>query len=126
ASAVPSAVGCGASPADRSATSRHAGGRRDTAQAPDARHRGWGDRARLLSRISTRSECRRGHRMVEGPVDVMGDEPLADDGAARHLTAGAELPDIALPSSRGTAVNLSSRRGAAVVYVYPWTGRPGH
>ena len=50
---------------------------------------------------------------------------LHDDGAARHLVNGLELPDIALPSSRGETVNLSTRRGAAVVYVYPWTGRPG-
>src|SRR2546430_8332826 len=50
---------------------------------------------------------------------------LADDGAARHLTTGLALPDIALPSSRGGAVNLSTRKGSAVVFIYPWTGRPG-
>lgn len=50
---------------------------------------------------------------------------LDDDGAARHLVNGLELPDVALPSSRGETVNLSTRKGAAVVYVYPWTGRPG-
>lgn len=50
---------------------------------------------------------------------------LPDDGAARHLVPGLELPDIALPSSRGGTVNLSIRRGVSVVYVYPWTGRPG-
>ncbi len=50
---------------------------------------------------------------------------LDDDGAARHLVTGLELPDLALPSSRGERVNLSTRKGAAVVYVYPWTGRPG-
>ncbi|MEO8419974.1 MAG: peroxiredoxin [Hyphomicrobium sp.] len=50
---------------------------------------------------------------------------LADDGAARHLVNGLELPDVALPSSRGEMVNLSTRKGASVVYVYPWTGRPG-
>jgi peroxiredoxin len=48
-----------------------------------------------------------------------------DDGAARHLVGGLELPSIALPSSRGETVDLSHRRGAAVVYIYPWTGRPG-
>jgi peroxiredoxin len=51
---------------------------------------------------------------------------LVDDGAARHLTSGRELPDIALPSSRGGSVNLSTRKGSALVYVYPWTGRPGY
>jgi peroxiredoxin len=50
---------------------------------------------------------------------------LLDDGAADHLTSGLVLPDIALPSSRGGMLNLSTRAGAAVVYVYPWTGRPG-
>ncbi len=50
---------------------------------------------------------------------------LADDGAARHLVNGLELPDVALPSSRGEMVNLSTRKGASVVYVYPWTGAPG-
>lgn len=50
---------------------------------------------------------------------------LQDDGAARHLAPGLVLPDVALPSSRGGTVNLSARRGVSVVYVYPWTGRPG-
>jgi len=50
---------------------------------------------------------------------------LDDDGAARHLVSGLELPDVTLQSSRGETVNLSTRKGAAVVYVYPWTGRPG-
>lgn len=48
-----------------------------------------------------------------------------DDGAARHLVSGLTLPDVALPTSRGGTLNLSSRKGAAVVYIYPWTGRPG-
>ena len=48
-----------------------------------------------------------------------------DDGAARHLINGLDLPDMSLASSRGDAVNLSTRKGAAVVFVYPWTGRPG-
>lgn len=51
--------------------------------------------------------------------------PPADDGAARHLAAGLALPDIALPASIGGAVNLRTRKGTALVYVYPWTGRPG-
>jgi peroxiredoxin len=35
------------------------------------------------------------------------------------------LPDLALSSTSGGAVNLRRREGAAIVYVYPWTGRPG-
>jgi peroxiredoxin len=50
---------------------------------------------------------------------------LADDGAAGHLVPGLVWPDLALPSSRGGTINLSVRRGVSVVYVYPWTGRPG-
>ncbi|MBI1650301.1 peroxiredoxin [Hyphomicrobium sulfonivorans] len=50
---------------------------------------------------------------------------IGDDGAVRHLVAGIELPDITLLSHRGEGVNLAKRRGAAAVYVYPWTGRPG-
>jgi peroxiredoxin len=43
-----------------------------------------------------------------------------DDGAANHLP-GTPLPDVELPSSRGT-VNV---RDFEVLYVYPRTGRPG-
>jgi peroxiredoxin len=50
--------------------------------------------------------------------------PLYDGGAA-HLRPGIKLPDVALPATIGDAVNLATRHGAAVVYVYPWTGRPG-
>ena len=66
--------------------------------------------------------------MAEGAAGMTTGSALPapnDDGAARHLVNGLELPDIALPSSRGEMVNLGTRRGAAVVYVYPWTGRPG-
>jgi len=51
--------------------------------------------------------------------------PPTDDGAAHHLVAGLALPDMALAASIGGAVNLLTRQGAAIVYVYPWTGRPG-
>jgi peroxiredoxin len=43
-----------------------------------------------------------------------------DDGAAAHLP-GMELPDLELPSSRGT-VNV---RDVDVLYIYPRSGRPG-
>jgi peroxiredoxin len=46
-----------------------------------------------------------------------------DDGGAAHLVAGTPLPDLALPSSAGGEVNLRDQR-AAVVFIYPWTGRP--
>ncbi len=47
-----------------------------------------------------------------------------DDGAARHL-AGVRLPDLALPATDGSSVNLSKLRGRTVVYIYPRTGQPG-
>ena len=47
-----------------------------------------------------------------------------DDGAARHL-AGMRLPSLALPSTGGAAVDLSTLKGRTVVYVYPRSGRPG-
>lgn len=47
-----------------------------------------------------------------------------DDGAARHL-AGMALPDLALPATDGTQVNVSKLKGRTVVYIYPRTGVPG-
>ena len=47
-----------------------------------------------------------------------------DDGAAKHL-AGMRLPDLALPATDGSQVNLSKLAGRTVVYIYPRTGRPG-
>jgi peroxiredoxin len=47
-----------------------------------------------------------------------------DDGGARHLT-GAALPDLALPATDGTEINLARLTGRTVVYIYPRTGRPG-
>jgi peroxiredoxin len=62
---------------------------------------------------------------VHNPHVLPPDIPVPqDDGAARHLT-GSRLPDLALPATRGPAVNLSKLPGCAVVYVYPRTGVPG-
>ena len=48
-----------------------------------------------------------------------------DCGGARHLVAGMKLPDIALASTLGGTVNLARHSGRAVLFIYPWTGRPG-
>jgi len=62
---------------------------------------------------------------VPNLMQVPPDLPVpVDDGAARHL-AGRTLPDVALPATDGTTVNLSKLRGRTVVYVYPRTGVPG-
>src|SRR5688572_17471485 len=46
-----------------------------------------------------------------------------DDGACDHLV-GKKLPRIALQSTGGRSIDLSSLEGTTVVYVYPRTGRP--
>jgi len=46
-----------------------------------------------------------------------------DDGACSHLT-GMQWPSIALESTDGRSVDLSSVRGLTVVYFYPMIGRP--
>ena len=47
-----------------------------------------------------------------------------DDGGARHLK-GMALPDLALPSTSGRLINLSTVNAPRIVlYAYPMTGRP--
>ena len=48
-----------------------------------------------------------------------------DDGGANHLVPGLVLPPVALPATRGHVIDLSAQAGRAVLFVYPWTGRPG-
>src|SRR4051794_22429528 len=63
--------------------------------------------------------------VLHNPLLLPDDLPVPqDDGAARHLT-GAALPDLALPATDGTEVNLARLKGRTVVYIYPRTGRPG-
>jgi peroxiredoxin len=50
---------------------------------------------------------------------------IVDDGAARHLKRGRRMPDIALPTTTGRRVSFATLPGRAVIYCYPWTGRPG-
>lgn len=58
-------------------------------------------------------------------LDLPSDLPVpVDDGGTRHLT-GATLPDLALPATDGSPVNLLRLKGRTVVYVYPRTGEPG-
>src|SRR5260370_28977338 len=63
--------------------------------------------------------------ILHNPLELPAGLPApVDDGAARHLV-GLEWPDLALPVTDGSSVNLSRGRGRAVVYAYPRTGRPG-
>lgn len=48
-----------------------------------------------------------------------------DDGGARHLRRGQRLPDLDLPTTAGRSVSFARLAGFAIVYCYPWTGRPG-
>ena len=62
---------------------------------------------------------------THNPNILPSDIPVPqDDGAARHL-AGMRMPDLALPATDGTDVNLASLPGRSVVYIYPRTGVPG-
>lgn len=49
-----------------------------------------------------------------------------DDGGAAHLKPGLRLPDLPLPSTGEGPVNLAALCGDFVVFIYPWTGRPGY
>jgi peroxiredoxin len=63
--------------------------------------------------------------ILHNPLELPADLPApADDGAARHLL-GRAWPDLALPATDGSSINLSRPRGRAIVYAYPRTGRPG-
>jgi peroxiredoxin len=63
--------------------------------------------------------------VLHDPTILPADLPVPpDDGATRHLP-GTPLPDLALPATDGTSVNLSKLEGRTVVYIYPRTGRPG-
>jgi peroxiredoxin len=64
--------------------------------------------------------------ILHNPLELPAGLPApVDDGAASHLV-GMRWPDLALPATDGSSVNLSGERGRAIVYAYPRTGRPGH
>lgn len=50
----------------------------------------------------------------------------ADDGGAKLLTGGTRLPDVSLSTTQGRPINLARHIGRAIVFVYPYTGTPGH
>jgi peroxiredoxin len=63
--------------------------------------------------------------VLHNPLDLPAGLPApVDDGGARHLV-GMSWPDLALPASDGSTINLARMRGRAVVYAFPRTGRPG-
>jgi peroxiredoxin len=50
---------------------------------------------------------------------------LTDDGAAAHLKRGMRMPHVVLKTTAGREVSFAREPGMAIVYFYPWTGRPG-
>ena len=59
------------------------------------------------------------------PTKLPPDLPVPeDDGAADHIE-GMRMPSVALPSTDGGMLDLSTTPGTLVVYVYPKAGRPG-
>ena len=46
-----------------------------------------------------------------------------DNGAAGHLT-WLPLPDLEIPATDGSSINLAGLHGRWVIYIYPMTGRP--
>ena len=56
---------------------------------------------------------------------IAGGAAPSDEGGARHLRRGRRIPDLELPTTAGRSINLARLAGTAVVYCYPWTGRPG-
>jgi len=62
--------------------------------------------------------------MTSGLTTLPTDLPVPqDDGAAAHLS-GMTMPDLTLPATDGTQVNLARLPGRHVIYIYPMTGRP--
>jgi peroxiredoxin len=49
----------------------------------------------------------------------------ADCGGARHLTVDTAIPDVALPATSGAETSFARLHGLSVIFIYPWTGRPG-
>jgi peroxiredoxin len=62
---------------------------------------------------------------MHNPNLLPSDLPVPeDDGSARHLN-GAKLPDLALPATDGSQIDLARLPGRTIVYAYPRTGEPG-
>jgi peroxiredoxin len=47
-------------------------------------------------------------------------------GDVDHLKPGLALPRLLLPETSGDDICLVDAPGRSVIFVYPWTGRPGH
>lgn len=50
---------------------------------------------------------------------------MVGGGDIARRIEGAAFPSLAFASTRGGTVGLAQAQGIAVVFLYPWTGRPG-
>jgi peroxiredoxin len=48
-----------------------------------------------------------------------------NDGGADHLLPGLQMPDTLLSATDGQQVSLARLAGDWVIFIYPWTGKPG-
>jgi peroxiredoxin len=55
----------------------------------------------------------------------MASRPPIDDGEASHLKPGMAVPRVTLPVTLGADVCLADHPGRSILFIYPWTGRPG-
>jgi peroxiredoxin len=62
---------------------------------------------------------------AERPVNAWPWPAPVDDGGACHLRCGLAMPNVALPTTAGREVAFGRRQQRAIVFFYPWTGRPG-
>lgn len=51
--------------------------------------------------------------------------PTWHDGGADHLKPGTPVPRAVLPATVGPDRCLAGQPGRSVLFIYPWTGRPG-
>jgi peroxiredoxin len=49
----------------------------------------------------------------------------ADNGASDHIQSGMTLPRVVLPATSGIDVCVNDLPGCVLLFIYPWTGRPG-
>ncbi len=48
-----------------------------------------------------------------------------ENGASDHIQSGMTIPRVTLPATSGADVCVSDLPGCVLVFIYPWTGRPG-
>jgi peroxiredoxin len=48
-----------------------------------------------------------------------------DNGAPGHLQSGMTLPRVTLPATSGPDICISDLPRSILLFIYPWTGRPG-